>query len=112
MSLLIKGMEMPTKCPCRLVGIGYDMYCFAVDGIPARVKEYNACCKHGTKPSWCPFVAVPEHGRLIDADKLNALIDQSYPMTDRYDVHNGYAICQELIKMLPTIIEAEDENNG
>ena len=30
-------------------------------------------------------------------------------MTDRVDVHNGYAICQEMIKQLPTIIEAEGE---
>lgn len=44
-------------------------------------------------------------GRLIDADALNDMINRSYPMTDRIDVHNGYAICQEMIKQLPTIEE-------
>ena len=70
MSVYIKGMEMPTSCPCELLGIGYDLYCSFAAGIPARVKEYYECCQNGTKPSWCPLVPVPPHGDLIDRDAL------------------------------------------
>lgn len=71
MAILIKGMEMPKSCPCELVGVGYDMYCSFVHGIPAMVREYDECCEKGTRPDWCPLIEVPEpHGRLIDADKL------------------------------------------
>ena len=66
----LPDMEVPTKCPCELIGDGYDMYCFAVCGIPARFKEYDECCENGTKPSWCPVLpaadAVEErHGHWI-----------------------------------------------
>ena len=54
--IYIPDMEMPTKCPCRLIGSGYDVYCYAVYGIPARAKEYNECCENETKPSWCPIL--------------------------------------------------------
>lgn len=87
MSVLIKGMEMPKNChECPLL--------------------YATSLCDGSKD--CPLILVPPHGRLIDADALNNMINWSYPMTDRIDVHNGYAICQEMIKLLPTIIEAEE----
>jgi hypothetical protein len=70
MGVYIKGIEMPTSCPCELLGIGYDLFCNFAGGIPARVKEYYECCQNGTRPSWCPLVPVPPHGRLIDADAL------------------------------------------
>lgn len=70
MSGIYIPMEMPKSCPCELVGIGYDLCCSFAGGIPARVKEYYECCQNDTRPSWCPLVPVPEHGRLIDADAL------------------------------------------
>ena len=100
MSVLI-NIEFPHgcgDCPC-LGGEDYNYYCQVTNnGIPLD----------GHRPDWCPLVEIKPHGRLIDADALNDMINRSYPMTDRVDAHNGYAICQELIKMLPTIIEAED----
>ena len=76
--ILIKGMEMPTRCPCELLGIGYDLYCSFAAGIPARVKEYYECCQNGTRPSWCPLIPIPPHGRLIDADALLKDYDNSF----------------------------------
>lgn len=77
MSILIKGMEMPTSCPCELLGIGYDLHCSFAGGIPARVKEYYECCQNGTRPSWCPLIHVPPHGPLVDAlDIINAFPDE------------------------------------
>lgn len=95
MSILIKGMEMPENG---------ERLC--IDIHPGRKVSYNLDLK-------CKQIAtavyVPPHGRLIDADALNDMINRSYPMTDRVDVHNGYAIVQEMMKQLPTIIEAEGE---
>lgn len=103
--IYIPNMEMPTECPCRLVGSGYDVWCFAAYGIPARVKEYDECCENGTKPSWCPLVAVPDHGRLIDGDEL----EQKMKSRKNYVGRLSDADC--LVADAPTIIEAEN-NNG
>ena len=53
--MLIVDMPMPQSCPCDLIGVGYDLYCFGVDGVPARVKEYYECAENGTRPDWCPI---------------------------------------------------------
>ena len=91
MGVYIKGMEMPKDKPIRIV-LNPNGQLFVDHGV--HFTEYEA-------------VELPSHGDLIDRDALNDMINRSYPMTDRVDVHNGYAICQELIKMLPIIIEAE-----
>lgn len=71
MSGVYINMEMPKSCPCELLGVGYDLICSFVGGIPCRVKEYYECCQNGTRPSWCPLVPVPPHGRLIaEADAV------------------------------------------
>ena len=57
--ILIKNMKIPESCPCKLVGVGYDMYCSFAFGIPARVKQYYECCENGTRPDWCPLFEVP-----------------------------------------------------
>ena len=67
MSILIKGMKMPTSCrSCRFAGFG------------GRRCELNVCIFTGEsqptlsqkRMSACPLVTVPPHGRLIDADAL------------------------------------------
>lgn len=65
--IYIPDMEVPTKCPCSLIGVGYDMYCYAVHGIPARVKEYNECCENETKPSWCPILPAADVAPVVHA---------------------------------------------
>ena len=89
MGVYIPNMEMPTSCPCELLGIGYDLYCSFVAGIPARVKEYYECCQNGMRPSWCPLIELPPHGRLIDADEMERFMSEgvrgdirSYPYED------------------------------
>ena len=72
MSECVVRMEMPESCPCEFAG-GYDipLPCFAAHGVPKRCKEFDDCVENGTKPDWCPILAVlPEkHGRLVDADE-------------------------------------------
>lgn len=67
MSILIKGMEMPTSCQeCPLKHRGFNgsetvHYCYAI------CKEVS---DDGEIDADCPLVPVPPHGRLIDADAL------------------------------------------
>ena len=62
MSVLIKGMEMPTSC--------------AVCGWGSYVGNGRAMClktsmtektdiMSNRRPDWCPLVEIPPHGRLI-----------------------------------------------
>lgn len=83
MSVLIKGMEMPTSCAfCRFNGA----YCYAKGDEDA----------HSTLP--CPLVPVPEHGRLIDADafaKLEVIPSDNWVF--------------RAIEKAPTILSASEE---
>ena len=101
-------MEMPTSCPCELLGIGYDLYCSFAGGIPARVKEYYECCQNGTRPSWCPLVYVPAHGRLIDARELRQACYQHYEdfMNGKIDGETAILNIEKEIIVAPTIIPA------
>ena len=94
MSVLIKGMELPTNCwacPCANKQYGY--------------------CEIVHEPIWgsrlmaCPLVPVPPHGRLIDAD---ALIDRE-DIIHKGMVFGGQVVySQGEIDNAPTIIEAEE----
>lgn len=54
MSIIIKGMEMPKTCDDCFLPLQY--------------------CPYAMKPNGeCPLVPVHPHGRLIDADALEAL---------------------------------------
>lgn len=55
MSILIKGMEMPTNCPLCPCSDDESRYCRAAN-------EYIPMLGH---PKFCPLVPVPLHGRLI-----------------------------------------------
>lgn len=71
MGVYIKGMEMPKSCDvCPLIAEADDYHvCYINEQfIPWEwVDEHSAEQRH-PKPSWCPLVEVPPHGRLIDAD--------------------------------------------
>ena len=125
MSIYIQGMEMPKSCPCELIGIGYDLSCSFTGGVAARVKEYYECCQNDTRPSWCPLIPVPEHGRLIDADAFSAKILE---IVERQKYDDFYtknlsvgAVLREVVNELkgagpagfsnaPTIIPADKEH--
>lgn len=128
MSILIKGMEMPNRCPCKLVGVGYDMYCAFVSGIPSRVQEYYECCEKGTRPDWCPLIEVPPHGRLIDANAFAAEMKKRQDACAEWcdDIKNGGgygtelyyradsflgAMCETKLTLdkMPTIIPADKD---
>ena len=102
MSLLIKGMKMPTRCgecPCAYSTEGmYWDTCQAVDD----QNDIEQFWRSG-RPDWCPLVEVPTpHGRLADADALLERLQ----MTAIDPVPSW--IRAEII-IAPTIIEAEEE---
>ena len=94
MSILIKGMEMPKDCEeCLFYEVDVENGCW--------LKKYFCVRRYGIdRPSWCPIVEIPPHGRLIDAD---ALTGKAYM--------DGKLMCVEMddIEEAPTIIEAEKE---
>lgn len=100
MSILIKGVEMPTSC---------DM-CWALDDygdyprcrITQEQRGYNFPVRE-QRMDRCPLVPVPPHGRLIDADAFLALINDSMILSDFLK-----CIINPLIRGEPTVIEAEE----
>lgn len=106
MSVLIKGMKMPSGCRwCKMTDYCINTgrtWCF-----PAKIllaDDYKPIGFNG-RPEWCPLVEIPEkHGRLIDADELKGQYphdsDWEYPVNT-----NEYVV--ETINEAPTIIEAE-----
>ena len=73
MSVLIKGMEMPTNCcGCPLFKSNASGHLFCKGkGVAFGKEDCEWLSK--TTPNWCPLVTVPPHGRLIDADELMRL---------------------------------------
>lgn len=67
MSILIKGMEMPTGNECLILTIYPDGQCFehVYNGSFGSREERKA-------------VPVPPHGRLIDADEFEKYVELEY----------------------------------
>lgn len=116
MSILIKGMEMPTNCKDCL---------FDIDGL--CLINWNIEAKYAVTHS-CPLIPIPLHGRLIDADAF--LTEQRHLYCENcarrkgmkngkmkfvYDIGDapcracGYGDVLDDIEEAPTIIEVEGE---
>lgn len=103
MSVLIRGMEMPTSC----------MLCpFCVE--EADPANGEMCMVTGklmppctrVRLDSCPLIPVPPHGRLIDADafeKANAYFWGRDFINPKYED----CLC-DLVNAAPTIIPAEE----
>ena len=94
MSVLIKRMEMPKSC--NECFAAYGGFCFVA------LPESDGKCKQGGRPSDCPLIKVPPHGRLIDADALHFV--KGFVEDDPFDYVRRYTI-----ERSPTIIESEGE---
>ena len=119
MSILIKGMEMPTSCyKCNMRRRdGMDIVCpvaherFHVADV--NILEYRL--------DNCPLVPVPPHGRLIDADELKKVVASAKHMdADIYDGRLFYSdhlcvgadyddVCKA-IDETPTVIPADESD--
>ena len=107
MSVLIRGIEMPTSCyACDFsyqatdsVG-GVHTICSALQKVilPLLLDRQEDC----------PLVEVPPHGRLIDADALEKLFDDRMKnINDDLSIWEGSMVTSAL-SFAPTIIPAED----
>ena len=105
MSVLIKGVEMPTSCGlCPCFHPEYPMYCQADNQRPKRTEG----APYGRKPDWFPIIEVPApHGRLIDADALLNLLNKCMFPSDMVTT-TAVSMGINWIKEAPTVIEAEE----
>lgn len=109
MSILIKGMEMPTRCGrCDMRVSIYDDGAF----------DHYECCitaaiidNLGEKMEDCPLIPVPAHGRLIDGDVAEVI---SFMDADAKggNFADGVMYAVDFISELPTIIPADTEDNN
>lgn len=94
MSILIKGMDMPKYCYTCPAYDYIKSFCCVL-----RTKVINL---NDNRYKDCPLIAVPTHGRLIDADKLLESFGEALD-EDRHFV-NYFALVDEA----PTVVEAEE----
>ena len=103
MSVIVKGMEMPTCCECCEVesfeqnsdGYIIDSWCPAISDVQSTIK-----IRRESRHPLCPLAPLPEkHGRLIDADAMKRVW-----MGARIDGDIGV-----LLDARPTVVEAEGE---
>ena len=94
MSVLIKGMDMPKYCYTCPAYDYIKSFCCVL-----RTKVINL---NDNRYKDCPLIAVPTHGRLIDADKLLESFGEALD-EDRHFV-NYFALVDEA----PTVVEAEE----
>lgn len=101
MGVYIKEYRKPQTCGgCEFFkpwihDRGDDSFC------PLAVKETKA----SDRPTWCPIVEVKSHGRLIDADALNELIDSGDDIDFSETPKTKYALMQ-MVNEQDTILEA------
>lgn len=103
MGILIKGMTMPKSCdncPCY----------YETEGAwrnECQVLREECAISEG-RPSWCPLIEVPPHGRLIDA---NVLMENEENISFKDEWHMTVTEAFVSVKNIahaPTIIEAEE----
>lgn len=96
--VLIRNMKLPENCDdCE-----YEFAC----GYGQHIDGYKML---KGRPERCPFIILPPHGRLIDADALN------YKMLYKENWMRGTgveapAVWKKDIEDAPTIIPAEEAN--
>ena len=104
MSVLIKGMEMPTSC-YKCPFLDYEEgFCFA-SGVKHKSGWYESILRPGEikdgRHKDCPIVPVPPHGRLIDADAPIPLVDthgKNIEVTVAHIIENNLGIVNAIIE--------------
>ena len=118
MSVLIKGMNLPSSCAnCEWsrsskMDLGLSCVC-----LMAKKSGSMDAARKG-RLSFCPLIEVPQHGRLIDADELLVELGSEHihgieaiiKANDGKDCWtSGLHTAWRCIDDAPTIIEAEEE---
>ena len=93
MSVIVKGIDVPSDC----------------DGCWHPTCNLWHQTDVGERHRGCPLRPLPkEHGRLVDASKMDAVI---YSLKDHGDetFDDGVVFALEMLDSLPTVIEAEGD---
>lgn len=112
MSVLVKGMKIPTICPKCIFADDENSFCRVAN------KYY---CWDG-KPKWCPLVEVPTpHGRLIDADELQKKFDLAQKSLEQHgqefsdafmstsqEISTEWWAVEQKLEDAKTVIESEE----
>jgi len=108
MSILIKGMEMPQNCgDCPLFESKYHYHgCHAV---PESFSVLNMWDFVGEKPSWCPLIELPPHGRLVDIDRL--FLEVNNLINSEKGILQIVSETEKLIRNAPIVVESEDASD-
>ncbi len=114
MSVLIKGMELPTGCKfcamMRYYPSNGNVWCNATN----RRMQYKDSVL-STRQEFCPLVEVKtSHGRLIDADAFDERVRVAGGMSEEElteDFKDGVQTVLYMLSKQPTIIEAEGSVN-
>ena len=125
MSVIIKGMKKPSACDqcpffnfeedefSGLINVWCDLDTFSFKDIDFKAL-YSKFPFSNIQDKNCPLIAVPPHGRLIDADKL-----VNYQMRGAIKYANGVPATgfENLVVLpisslseIPTVLEADYEN--
>lgn len=123
MSVLVKGMKMPTHCTeCDFWHDGVFEHCL----LNIEVQNEDVPFNEGEYPEGCPLIEIPPHGRLIDAAEISEhkyTTIPSYrkkyadgkPKSDEeiiaFKFGWNYAI-DEIVENAPTIIPASDKDTN
>jgi len=103
MSVLVKGMKMPKGCHSGCPLTDRDAFTCVITGRDILGDEDTVA----SRPSWCPLVEVPTpHGRLIDADKEKAEIDNMIVQGEVFTTAKNFA--SKVLEKAPIVIEAEE----
>ena len=96
MSVLIKGMKMPSSCEkCRFSGFGG----LRNERVVCMFTGANAYMNEVQYLDDCPLIPVPPHGDLIDRDEL---IERAWRLN-----LSTRELIETMLKTAPTILEAE-----
>ena len=109
MSVMIKGMEIPSGCyDCPILQSSDGCFDFECP-FDSYLLWHNAEDVIRYRPDSCPLVEIPTpHGRLIDADELKKNMRNYYPSIDHLCC-SQHVVTKRDIDCAPTIIEAEVE---
>ena len=109
MSFIVYGVKIPVSCDsCPLMR--WNDY--GIDGELQYCNRLNAICEHEEeqRDADCLLGELPPHGRLIDADALKLTFSDG--INEDGILYVPFRDIAKSIENAPTIIEAEEEDNG
>lgn len=110
----MSGMYIRGKVPdsCRTCPIVNKTKSGLRCPVASRRKGFSCAVSFGVvgRPSHCPIVPVPDHGRLIDADALKERATKHLYASNHGSMAEAYfSALIDLIDSAPTIIPADKE---